>query len=286
MRERDTYLPAQALGEVVRGICVGTVVESNMPSLRIGARIYGMFGWQDYAIVRPNDLVAPLPDDPSLPLSIHLGLFGHIGMTAYFGLLDVAKPKPGDTVVVSAAAGAVGSLVGQIGKIVGCRVVGIAGSEEKCRWITQELGFDAAINYRSERPLVDALTKACPNGIDVYFDNVGGEVLEAALDLLNLNARIAVCGMISGYNSADSRGHVAAGPRNLLQLVIKRARMEGFLVLDYWDRAAEAIGAIANWYQEGRLKYRVHEVDGLRNAPAAMNQLFDGNHHGKLFVKI
>ena len=286
MWERDTYLPAQPLGEVMRGICVGTVVESNNPGLRIGTPIYGIFGWQDYAIVRPNDLMAPLPDDPSVPLSMHLGLFGHIGMTAYFGLLDVAKPQSGDTIVVSGAAGAVGSLAGQIGKIVGCRVVGIAGSDEKCRWITQELGFDAAINYRNETAFVDALARACPDGIDVYFDNVGGHALEAALDLLNLKARITVCGMISGYNSADSHGHVAAGPRNLMQLVVKRARMEGFLVLDYWDRAAEAIGALAKWYQEGRIKYRVHEVDGLKNAPAAMNQLFDGTHHGKLLVKI
>lgn len=207
-------------------------------------------------------------------------------MTAYFGLLDIAKPNAGETVLVSAAAGAVGSLAGQIAKIVGCRVVGIAGSDDKCQWITQELGFDAAVNYRNEKRLVNALAKACPNGIDVYFDNVGGETLEAALDLLNLKARIAVCGMIAGYNSTDSKGHVAAGPRNLLQLVIKRARMEGFLVLDYWDRAAEAIGTLAKWHEEDRLKYRVHQIDGLENAPAAMNQLFDGSHHGKLLIKI
>jgi len=286
MWERDTYLPAQALGEVMRGICVGTVVESNNPVLQVGTPIYGIFGWQDYAIVQPSDLVAPLPNDPSIPLSLHLGLFGHIGMTAYFGMLDVAKPTPGETVLVSAAAGAVGSLAGQIGKIVGCRVVGITGSDEKCRWITQELGFDAAINYRREEALVDALARACPNGIDVYFDNVGGDALEAALDLLNLKARIAVCGMIAGYNSADTQGHIPAGPRNLMQLVVKRARMEGFLVLDYWARAAEAIAALAKWHQEGRLKYRVHEVKGLENAPAAMNQLFDGSHHGKLLVTI
>jgi NADPH-dependent curcumin reductase CurA len=286
MWERETYLPPQKLGDVMRGICVGTVVESNNPALQVGTPVYGIFGWQDYAIVGPSDLVAPLPDDPNIPLTLHLGLFGHIGMTAYFGLLDVAKPKPGETIVVSGAAGAVGSLVGQIGKIVGCRVIGVTGSEEKCRWITQDLGFDDAVNYREEKPLVDALAEHCPRGIDVYFDNVGGETLEAALDLLNLKARIAVCGMISGYNDTDQRGRVGAGPRNLMQLVMKRARMEGFLVLDYWDRAAEAIEALAKWHQEGRLKYRVHEIEGLKNAPAAMNMLFEGSNRGKLIVKI
>jgi NADPH-dependent curcumin reductase CurA len=286
MWERDTYLPPQKLGEVMRGICVGTVVESNNPALRVGIPIYGFFGWQDYAIVGPSDLVVPLPEDPNIPLTLHLGLFGHIGMTAYFGLLDVAKPKPGETIVVSGAAGAVGSLVGQIGKIVGCRVIGVAGSEDKCRWITGELGFDGAVNYREDKPLETALAKQCPHGIDVYFDNVGGETLEAALDLLNLKARIAVCGMIGGYNTADQRGHVEAGPRNLMQLVMKRARMEGFLVLDYWDRAAEAIEALAKWHQEGKLKYRVHEIEGLKSAPTAMNMLFDGSNRGKLIVRV
>jgi NADPH-dependent curcumin reductase len=188
MGERETYLPPQNIGDVVRGICIGTVVESNNPVLRVGMPLYGVFGWQDYAIVGPNDLVAPLPDDPNVPLTLHLGLFGHIGMTAYFGLLDVAKPKQGETIVVSGAAGAVGSLVGQIGKILGGRVIGIAGNQEKCQWITRDLGLDAAVNYRAHRPLVGALATYCPNGIDVYFDNVRGEALEAALDLINLGA--------------------------------------------------------------------------------------------------
>jgi len=287
MWPRDSYMPAQQLGEVMRGICVGTVVESNNPALRVGTPVYGFFGWQDYAIVGSTDLVVPLPDDPSIPLTVHLGLFGHIGMTAYFGLLDVAKPRPGETLVVSGAAGAVGSLVGQIGKIVGCRVIGVAGSDEKCEWLTQELGFDGAINYRTDRPLVDALAQHCPHGIDVYFENVGGEALEAVLDLLNVRARIAVCGMISGYNNADERGHFnVVGPRNLVQLVIKRVRMEGFLCLDYLDRAAEAIQVLAKWHQEGRLKYRVHEIDGLKGAPEAMNMLFDGRNLGKLIVRM
>jgi NADPH-dependent curcumin reductase CurA len=254
MWERETYLPPQKLGEVMRGICVGTVIESNNPALKLGVPVYGLFGWQDYAIVGPNDIVVPLLEAPNLPLTIHLGLFGHIGPTAYFGLLDVARPIQGETIVVSGAAGAVGSLVGQIGKIMGCRVVGIAGTEEKCAWIVNDLGFDAAVNYPKEGVLVEALAKQCPNGIDVYFDNVGGNHLEAALDLINLKGRIAVCGMISGYNGTDAKGYVQAGPRNLLQLVVKRVRMEGFLIFDYWDRLGEAIEALTKWYLEGKLK--------------------------------
>ena len=206
MWKRETYLPPQDLGDVVRGICIGKVIESNNPSLRVGMPLYGMFGWQDYAIVGANDLVVPLPEDPSIPLTLHLALFGHIGMTAYFGLLDVAKPKAGETLVVSAAAGAVGSLVGQLGKILGCRVIGTAGSDEKCEWITRELGFDAAINYRGNEPLAEALAKHCPNGVDVYFDSVGGETLETVLDCIGVGARIVLCGMVSGYNVTGEEG--------------------------------------------------------------------------------
>jgi len=256
--ERDSYLPQQNLGDVMRGICVGTVVDSNNPALPVGTPVHGVFGRQDYAIVGPNDLVAPLPEDPNIPRVVHLGLYGHIGITAYFGLLDIAQPKQGETFVVSGAAGAVGSLVGQLAKISGCRVVGIAGNQEKCRWMTQELGFDAAVNYREEKPLDEALTKHCPHGIDVYFDNVGGETLEAALDLINLRGRIALCGMISGYNETGRDGHLRTGPRNLGQSIIKRVRMEGFLCLDYWNRAGEAFEALGKWYQEGKVKYRVH----------------------------
>jgi NADPH-dependent curcumin reductase CurA len=286
MSERETYLPPLNLGDVMRGIAVATVVESNNPAFRVGMPVYGVFGWQDYAIVGPHDRVAPLPEDPEIPLTIHLGLFGHVGMTAYFGLVDVAKPKPGETLVVSGAAGAVGSLVGQLAKELGCRVVGIAGTREKCQWLTKELGFDAAVNYREERQLADALAQHCPHGIDVYFDNVGGKALEAALDLINVGARLALCGMISGYNESGRDGYAAAGPRNLFQIIIKRARMEGFLVLDYWNRAGEAIEALARLHQAGRLKYRVHVVEGLENAPTAMNMLFDGSNQGKLVVRI
>jgi NADPH-dependent curcumin reductase CurA len=281
MSERATYMPPLPLGDVMRGLGVGMVVESNIPTLATGTPVYGSFGWQDFAVVGSQDLIVPLPDDPAIPLTMHLGLFGHIGMTAYFGVIDVAKPRQGETFVVSAAAGAVGSLAGQIAKILGCRVVGITGTADKARWLVDELGFDAAVNYREESSLVDALERHCPNGIDMYFDNVGGTTLEAVLHLIKLRARLALCGMISTYNEA-----VAPGPRNLFEVIIKRARIEGFLVLDYWSRAAEAIEALARWHQEGRLKYRVHVIDGLEHAPAALNMLFEGTNQGKLIVRL
>jgi NADPH-dependent curcumin reductase len=225
-----------------------------------------------------------LPHDPNIPLTMHYGLFGHIGLTAYFGLLDVGKPKAGETLVVSGAAGAVGSLVGQIGKIQGCRVVGIAGSEEQCRWLTGELGFDAAIDYKRES-VADQLSRHCPQGIDIYFDNVGGSILEPVLDMMNINGRVVVCGAISQYNKSDL-SEFDPGPRNLFKLVTQRVRMEGFLVFDYWSRAAEAFGALAQWYQQGKIRYRVDVVEGLENAPKALNKLFDGSNAGKLIVKL
>jgi NADPH-dependent curcumin reductase CurA len=202
-------------------------------------------------------------------------------MTAYFGLLDVGQPKAGETLVVSAAAGAVGSLVGQIGKIVGCRVVGIAGSDEKCRWLTDDLGFDAAINYKKEN-ISEALKRACPNGIDVDFENVGGEILDAVLAQMNIGARISLCGMISQYNAIER----VPGPYNLVMLVVKRARIQGFLVSDYLSRAMEAMNALGGWFRESKIKYRVDVVEGLEQAPRAVNKLFDGSNQGKLVVKV
>jgi NADPH-dependent curcumin reductase CurA len=196
-------------------------------------------------------------------------------------LLDVGQPKAGETLVVSAAAGAVGSLVGQIGKIVGCRVVGIAGSDEKCRWLTEDLGFDATINYKKEK-VFEGLKRTCPNGIDVDFENVGGEILDAVLAQINMGARISLCGMISQYNATEP----VPGPYNLVMLVIKRARIQGFLVTDYMDRAAEAMSALGRWLTEGKIKYRVDMVEGLEQAPRAVNKLFEGANIGKLVVKV
>lgn len=280
MREEGSYLPPIPLGAVMKGTVIGIVEESRHPNFQPGEHVQGFLGWQEYALADGSTL-NKLPANPALPLTAYLGLFGHIGITAYFGLLEIAHPQEGETLVVSAAAGAVGSLVGQIGKIKGCRVVGIAGSEEKCRWITQELGFDQAIDYKQEK-VREALKRACPDGIDVYFDNVGGEILEAVLSLINLRARISVCGMISQYNATAP----PPGPDNLINLLVKRAKMEGFLVLDYLPRAQEAIAELSKWYMEGRLKYRVDVVEGLENAPRAVNKLFDGSNQGKLIVKI
>lgn len=253
--DQPTYIPPQELGEVVRGLGIGTVVESKI-------------------------------ELPGAPLNWHLGPFGMHGMTAYFGLMDVGKLQQGETLLVSAAAGAVGSLVGQIGKIQGCRVIGIAGTDDKCHWITNDLGFDDAINYRKEKSMSEAVARTCPNGVDVYFDNVGGAILEAALQQINLHGRIVVCGMISCYNESTGHGFDLHPPRNLLRLLYQRARMEGFLVSDYFHRAKEAITSMIKWSQEGHIKYRFHVDHGLENAPATMNKLFTGEHDGKLILQI
>ena len=278
--EVDTYLPAVKLGDVMRGGAIGVVEESRNPNFNAGDHVSGLLGWQEYAVSNGTGL-AKLPEIPGLPLTAHMGLFGHIGLTAYYGLLDVGKPKAGETLVVSAAAGAVGSLVGQIGKIVGCHVVGIAGSDEKLRWLTEELGFDAGINYKREN-VPSALKRTCPNGIDVDFENVGGEILDAVLAQINIGARISLCGMISQYNATERM----PGPYNLVMLVVKRARIEGFLVSDYMNRAAEAVTTLGRWFMEGKIKYRVDVVEGLEQAPQAVNKLFDGSNQGKLVVKI
>jgi len=276
----DTYLPAVKLGDVMRGGAIGTVEESRNPSFSVGDHVSGLLGWQEYAVTDGAGL-SKLPNIPGVPLTAYLGLFGHIGLTAYYGLLDVCKPKTGETLVVSGAAGAVGSLVGQIGKIAGCRVVGIAGTNEKCRWLTEELGFDAAINYKEEN-VPEALKRECPKGIDVYFENVGGKILDAVLLLINIGARISVCGLISQYNATGP----TPGPYNLAMLIVRRARMQGFLVSDYMNRAQEAMTELGRWLMEGKIKYRVDVVEGLEHTPRAINKLFDGTNQGKLVVKI
>jgi hypothetical protein len=204
------------------------------------------------------------------------------GMTAYFGLLEVGRPRAGETVLVSAAAGAVGSLVGQIARIQGCRAVGLTGSDAKCRWLLDDLGFDAAVNYKTAEDLRGSLRQACPQGVDVYFDNVGGAVLDTALRLINRGARIAICGAISAYNATEP----PPGPANYLALLVQRAVMQGFLVFDYRQRYGEAIEAISRWIAEGRIEARFDVVDGLENAPAALLRLFDGSNQGKLMVRV
>ncbi|HXY41499.1 MAG TPA: NADP-dependent oxidoreductase [Vicinamibacteria bacterium] len=275
----DTYMPAVPIGEVMRGLAVGWVVESHDPRFAPGDAVSGLLGWQRYAVVA-GEALRKLPD-VDLPLEAHLALLGHIGLTAWVGLLEIGRPKAGETLVVSAAAGAVGSLVGQIGKALGLRVVGVVGSEEKCRFITEELGFDAAVNYR--KTIVRAgLRRACPDGIDVYFDNVGGATLEAALALLRNHGRIALCGLISQYTVAGS----VPGPANLTNLLVRRGRMEGFIVFDHADKAAQATADLLRWHHEGRLKYRLDVVEGLEKAPVAVNRLFEGANLGKLVVRV
>ena len=280
VREEGSYMAPIPLGSVMLGIAVGVVEESRNPNFQAGDNVQGFLGWQEYAVSDGAGL-NKLPNNPAIPLTAYLGLFGGIGLTAYFGLLDITDPKPGETLVVSAAAGAVGSIVGQIGKIKGCRVVGIAGSDEKLKWIVDELGYDAAINYKTEN-IRQGLKRTCPNGIDIYFDNVGGEILDAALAMINLRARISVCGMISQYNTTAP----VPGPYNLINILTKRAKMQGFIVTDYLPRAQEAIPELIKWYMEGKLKYRVDVVEGLKEAPRAVNKLFEGSNQGKLIIKV
>ncbi len=276
----DTYLPAIPLGDVIRSSGVGEVVESRSPHYAKGQLVTGLVGWQEYALADgAGRRMQAVPAGVSAADAV--SLFGITGLTAYFGLLDVGKPKPGETVVVSGAAGATGSVVGQIAKLSGCRTVGIAGSAEKCRWLVRELGFDAAIDYKREE-VGPALKAACPKGIDVYFDNVGGAMLDAALLQLARNARVVLCGAISTYGEKEP----PPGPRHLMQLILKHAHMEGFLVLDYVARFPEAIAALAKWVAEGKLQNRVDVVDGLENTPAAFQKLFTGGNTGKLLVKV
>jgi NADPH-dependent curcumin reductase CurA len=281
MDDAPGYLPPIAIGEVVRCGAVGEVVSSNSERYSEGDLVFGMSGWQDYAIADEGDrTMQVLPDgiDPAAALSV----FGVTGMTAYFGLIEVGGVKEGDAVVVSGAAGATGSIVGQIARIKGAeRVVGIAGGPEKCAWLTDELGFDAAIDYKAD-DVGARLRKACPEGIDLYFDNVGGDILDACLAQLALRGRIVLCGAIATYND---RGGIR-GPSNYRALIARRGRMEGFIILDYIPRFPEAQAQMGAWIAAGRIKFRTHVVEGLENAPEALNLLFTGGNTGKVIVAV
>jgi hypothetical protein len=284
MNDAPSYVPPVKLGEVMRAIGVGRVIASGDESVAVGDTVTGMTGVQEYAVVRADGLRKV---DPSLaPPARHLGVLGMPGMTAYFGLLEIGQPKEGETVVVSGAAGAVGSVVGQIAKLKGCRVVGVAGGPEKCRYLVEELGFDAAVDYKQELPVLANTYKAlrghCPKGVDVYFDNVGGEILDAVLAQLAMRARVVICGGISQYNNAGA----PQGPSYYLSLLVNRARMEGFLVFDYAARYGEAVAAIAGWLAEGKIKAREDVVEGLENFPEALLRLFTGENFGKLVIKV
>lgn len=281
MDDRPGYLPPIGIGEVVRGGGIAEVVRSNTDRFSPGDLVFGMTGWQDYALTGQGDLVVQVVP-PGLDPGAVLNLFGVNGMTAYFGLFDVGRMQAGDTVVVSAAAGATGSTVGQLAKIKGAeRVVGIAGGPEKCAWITDELGFDAAIDYHHE-DVAAALRRHCPTGIDLYFDNVGGAILDACLAQLAMRGRIVLCGAISAYNATE----LPPGPSNLPALIVRRGRMEGFIILDYVERFAEAQLELAGWLGEGKLTHREHVVEGLEHAPEALNLLFTGGNIGKVVVRL
>jgi NADPH-dependent curcumin reductase CurA len=283
MNEGKSYIRPVEIGEVMRAGGVGEVVQSKSPRFAVGDIVMGGLGVQRYWRGAADDKNAGLTRiDPALaPLPAWLNALGMPGMTGYFGLLDVGQPKAGETVVVSGAAGAVGQTVGQVAKHLGCRVVGIAGGEDKCRFVVDELGFDACIDYKKGRLHAD-LKQQCPQGIDVYFDNVGGEILDAVLTRINLKARIVICGAISQYNNTAP----VKGPSNYLSLLVNRARMEGIVVFDYAPRYPEGVAAIAKWMKEGSFKSREHVVEGLENFPAALLMLFEGKNLGKLVLKV
>jgi NADPH-dependent curcumin reductase CurA len=278
---RESYKPAVPLGDVMQSFAVGQVVESRLPDFKLGDLVRGEFGWQDYAVTDGKSFGGMQKIPLGIPPNLALGLFGLNGLTAYFGITEVGKIKAGETVVVSGAAGATGSVAGQIAKLKGCRVVGTAGGKEKCDWLVEEAHFDAAIDYKNE-DVGTRLSELCPNGIDVFFDNVGGEVLNEVLARINLHARVVLCGSISKSDAATPQ----PGPANYSNLVARRARMEGFTGFDYPARVPEAFEALGRWQREGSLAHKEDVAYGLENAPNALLRLFSGENFGKQLVKV
>jgi NADPH-dependent curcumin reductase CurA len=279
MRDIPQYLPPVAIGEVMRALGLGRVVQSRSAHYAEGDLVQGVTGWQDYLLLHEDAKgYVRLPADPGIPLPTLLGAAGMSGVTAYYGLTDIAPVQAGETLVVSAAAGSVGSIAGQIGRIMGARVVGIAGGTDKCRHLVGHLGFDAAVDYKSTE-FKQQLKAATPDGVHVNFENVGGEVMRAVLSRMVIGGRVALCGMISGYNSAERPGD------DFSPVIMKRLSVRGFLVLDY-TRTREAVGAITGWIREGKLKTEETVAEGLENAPVVLNRLFDGSHRGKLVLRV
>ncbi len=281
MSDAKSYLPPIEIGEPIRSGTLSQIIESNAEGWPVGQIVQALAAWESYSVVSSRMLHGKVKTIDGIPLSTMLSVLGGTGLTAYFGLLEVGRPKEGETVLVSAAAGGVGSIVGQIAKVRGCRAIGLTGSDEKCAWLTHELGYDAAINYKTSN-LRLALEEACPEGIDVFFDSVGGAILNTALSRLNYHGRVVVCGAISQINEPE----LPPGPSNYVQLLAKSARMEGFTTLDFARRYDEARSDLAQWIGGGKIRYRDDIVEGLDEAPSHLLRLFSGEHRGKLMVKL
>ena len=284
MDDRESYVEPVALGEPMRAPGLAEVVASNDPAYAPGDLVFGMLNWSEFVTGRWSSATAgrgyrQVPT--GVPAEMLLGPLGSTGLTAYAGMLDVGRPEPGDTVVVSGAAGATGSVAAQIARIKGCRVVGIAGGAEKCRWLLEQARLDAAIDYKNE-DLGHRLRQTCPDGVDVYFENVGGSVLEAVLDNLALGARIALCGLIAGYNDAEAR----PGPSNLFQLIVRRASIQGLLLWDFLDRIPEAFADLRRWVEAGDIAYRIDTQEGFENIPRTFQRLFTGANEGKQLLRL
>jgi NADPH-dependent curcumin reductase CurA len=280
MNAGRSYVPPVEIGEVMRAVGIGRVIDSHHPEYRVGEYLYGIFGVQRYAVSNGSGVTRV--DTALAPAPAHLGVLGLSGLTAYFGLMDVGRPKPGQTVVVSGAAGSVGSIAGQIARIQGCRAIGVAGGADKCRWLVDELGFDAAIDYKAGE-LRTELKKHTPDGVDVFFDNVGGEVLEQVLGRLARGARVVISGAISQYSATEA----PRGPANYMQLLVARASMTGFVIFDYADRYAEGVAQLAQWLRSGALRSREDVVHGgIAQFPDVLLRLFHGQNTGKLVLAL
>jgi NADPH-dependent curcumin reductase CurA len=281
IRDIPTYLPPVGIGEVMRGLGLGRVVESRHPGYEEGQLVQGLVGWQELAVASDEAPLLPVAEAPGVSPSAYLGVLGMTGLTAWVGMREIGKPQPGETVVVSAAAGAVGSVAGQIAKIDGARVVGIAGGPEKCSLLTERLGFDAAVDYKAPE-WRERLVEATPDLVDVDFENVGGDIMDAVFARLNLHSRVALCGLISAYNDSGP----PPGPRAFANLLVQRTGLRGFIVLDHFDRLPESAAQLGRWISEGRLDPLETVVEGFEKLPDALNMLFDGANTGKLVLRV
>ncbi|WP_293902762.1 NADP-dependent oxidoreductase [Phenylobacterium sp.] len=281
MSDQDQYMPPVQIGDTMRGGSLGIVERSRSDRFKQGDVVNtGLGGWTTHAIAN-GAMLFPAPTLPGVPLTAYMSVLGGTGLTAWFGLCEIGKPQPGETVVVSAAAGAVGSIVGQVAKLKGARVIGIAGGQSKCDWLTGELGFDGAIDYKHE-DVGAALDRLCPNGIDVNFENVGGDIMDAVVSRMNNFGRMALCGMISTYNDSDR----PAGPTDFVRVLMHRLTIRGFIITDFLPRAGEAMAELIPWVMEGKLKWKVHVDQGLEGAMDSLQRLFTGAHDGKLLIQV